>query len=112
MPAEPLPTNGAPRPISSAGRPRTYSACNPTAPAARNDCKGIAWLLDRGHVVAIDAAGADIVIEGGAKQRFYRKVNAPGIERPRNDCPGLPSVPALAGTTSRRDPQLAFRSAT
>jgi AAA domain len=47
---------------------------HPLAPAARNDCKGIAWLLDRGHVVAIDAAGADIVTVGRAKQRFYRKV--------------------------------------
>jgi hypothetical protein len=45
---------------------------HPFAPAARNDCKGIAWLLGRGRVVAIDAAGADIVTEGGSKQRFYR----------------------------------------
>jgi hypothetical protein len=45
---------------------------HPFAPAARHDCKGIAWLLDRGRVVVIDTAGADIVTEGGAKQRFYR----------------------------------------
>jgi hypothetical protein len=47
---------------------------HPLAPAARNDRKGIAWLLDRGHIVAIDAPGADIVTVGRAKQRFYRKV--------------------------------------
>jgi len=35
-------------------------------------CKGIAWLLDRGRVAAIDVAGADIVMEQGSKQRFYR----------------------------------------
>jgi hypothetical protein len=35
-----------------------------TAPAARNDCKGLAWLLERDHVVAIDAAGANVVAEG------------------------------------------------
>jgi hypothetical protein len=43
-----------------------------TAPAARNDCKGIAWLLERGRVVAIDANGADIVTAQGSRQRFYR----------------------------------------
>jgi hypothetical protein len=50
------------------------------APAARNDCKGIAWLLNRGHVVAIDAAGADILTVGGAKRRFYRKVITLGVD--------------------------------
>jgi hypothetical protein len=47
---------------------------HPVAPAARHDCKGIAWLLDRGRVVAIDVAGADIVTAQGSKQRFYRNV--------------------------------------
>jgi hypothetical protein len=50
---------------------------HPLAPAARHDCKGIAWLLERGRVVAIDSAGADIVTDGGAKQRFYRTTTTP-----------------------------------
>jgi hypothetical protein len=53
---------------------------HPIAPAARNDCKGIAWLLDRARVAAIDANGADIVTEGGARQRFYRKITTPSID--------------------------------
>jgi hypothetical protein len=53
---------------------------HPLAPAARNDFKGIAWLLDRGRVVAIDADGADIVTTQGSKQRFCRKANKHSIE--------------------------------
>jgi hypothetical protein len=48
---------------------------HPTAPAARNDRKGIAWLLDRARVAALDGAGADIVTAQGSRQRFYRKAN-------------------------------------
>jgi hypothetical protein len=47
------------------------------APAARNDVKGLAWLLANGsRVVAIDADGADIVTTQGAKQRYYRRQGA------------------------------------
>ena len=47
---------------------------HPVAPAARNDEKGLAWLLANGsRVVAIDADGADIVTTQGATQRYYRR---------------------------------------
>lgn len=45
-----------------------------TAPAARVDCRGLAWLLGSGsQVVAMDRSGAEIRTEGGGRQRYYRR---------------------------------------
>jgi hypothetical protein len=52
-------------------------ALRPTAPTARHDMKGLAWLLANGaRVVAINADSADIVTAAGSKQRFYRRGTA------------------------------------
>lgn len=46
---------------------------HPTAPAARWDCRGLAWLLGDGQrVKAIDSTGADIVTARGGRQKYYR----------------------------------------
>ncbi len=51
---------------------------HPTAPAARVDCRGLAWLLgDGSHVVAMDRSGAEIRKSGGGRQRFYRVPSRP-----------------------------------
>jgi hypothetical protein len=52
--------------------------CDEGAPAARFDCMGLALLLDRCKVVAIDQDGADLVTASGARQRFYRRPLPPG----------------------------------
>ncbi len=45
-----------------------------TAPAARVDCRGLAWLLgDGSQVVAMDRSGAEIRKPGGGRQRYYRR---------------------------------------
>ncbi len=50
---------------------------HPTAPAARVDCRGLAWLLgDGSEVVAMDRSGAEIRTPGGGRQRYYRKPEA------------------------------------
>lgn len=50
---------------------------HPTAPAARVDCRGLAWLLgDGSEVVAMDRSGAEIGTPGGGRQRYYRKPKA------------------------------------
>lgn len=47
---------------------------HPTAPAARYDCRGLAWLLgDGSRVLAIDSKGAEMAGRSGSKQRFYRR---------------------------------------
>ena len=44
------------------------------APAARVDRRGLAFMLANGaRVVGIDERGADILMPGGARQRFYRR---------------------------------------
>jgi hypothetical protein len=52
--------------------------CDPEAPAARRDCMGLALLLERCEVVALDERGADLLTSGGARQRFYRRPLPPG----------------------------------
>lgn len=47
--------------------------CHPGAPTARFDCMGLAMLLNRCEVVAIDRDGADVVTVTGALQRFRRR---------------------------------------
>jgi hypothetical protein len=43
------------------------------APAARVDRRGLALMLANGaRVVALDEGGADVLMPGGARQRFYR----------------------------------------
>jgi hypothetical protein len=43
------------------------------APAARVDRRGLAFMLANGaRVVSMDTTGADILMPGGARQRFYR----------------------------------------
>lgn len=45
-----------------------------TAPAARVDCRGLAWLLgDGSQVVAMDRSGAEILKPSGGRQRYYRR---------------------------------------
>jgi hypothetical protein len=47
---------------------------HPTAPLARPDYMGLVPLLSRFcRVVALDEAGADLVTNTGARQRFYRR---------------------------------------
>ncbi len=47
---------------------------HPTAPAARYDCRGLAWLLgDGSRVTAIDVASADVVTPRGGRQAFFRQ---------------------------------------
>jgi len=46
---------------------------HPTAPAARVDCRGLAWLLgDGSQVVAMDRSGAQIRKPNGVPGTFYR----------------------------------------
>ena len=46
---------------------------HPTAPAARVDCRGLAWLLgDGSQVVAMDRSGAQIRKPNGVPGRYYR----------------------------------------
>lgn len=47
---------------------------HPTAPAARVDCRGLAWLLgDGSQVVTMDGASAEISTRGGGRQHYYRR---------------------------------------
>ena len=47
---------------------------HPIAPAARYDCRGLAWLLgDGSRVTGVDENGADIRTALGGQQRFYRR---------------------------------------
>jgi hypothetical protein len=52
--------------------------CDPVRPAARFDCMGLVLLLDRCEVVGVDEAGADLVMNTGARQRFRRRPLPPG----------------------------------
>jgi hypothetical protein len=52
--------------------------CNPDRPDARFDCMGLVLLLDRCEVVGIDEAGADLVMNTGACQRFRRRPPSAG----------------------------------
>ena len=52
--------------------------CDDNAPTARFDCMGLVLLLNRCEVVSIDEHGADVVTEGGARQRFRRRPLPPG----------------------------------
>jgi hypothetical protein len=45
---------------------------HPRAPAARHDCRGLAFILDDGEVVDIDAHKATVIKPSGAKQSHYR----------------------------------------
>lgn len=46
---------------------------HPSAPAARVDCRGLAWLLgDGSQVVAMDRSGAQLRRPNGAPGRYYR----------------------------------------
>jgi hypothetical protein len=47
--------------------------CDPDRPDARFDAMGLALLLDRAEVVAVDEAGADLVTTTGARQRYRRR---------------------------------------
>lgn len=47
--------------------------CDPDRPDARFDAMGLALLLDRCDVVAVDKAGADLVTGTGARQRYRRR---------------------------------------
>jgi hypothetical protein len=48
--------------------------CDDAAPDKRFDCMGLVLLLERMHVVAIDAAGADLrSLIGDVPQRYRRK---------------------------------------
>jgi hypothetical protein len=49
---------------------------HPEAPAARVDCRGLAWLLgDGSQVVSIDANGANIETPRGGRQRYRRIIS-------------------------------------
>jgi hypothetical protein len=55
-------------------RPEDVFGLHANSPAARRDCKGLAWLLGDGErIVGIDANGADIAMPSGSRQRFYRQ---------------------------------------
>lgn len=46
---------------------------HPTAPAARVDCRGLAWLLgDGSQIVAMARSGAEIRTRSGGRHQFYR----------------------------------------
>jgi len=53
---------------------------HPVAPAARHDCLGLAFMLDGGEVVDIDATKATILKPNGIKQSYYRWQASPGAE--------------------------------
>ena len=60
--------------------PSEVFGLHPTAPAARVDAQGLAWLLGGGsRVVALDEEGADIVTPLGSRQRYYRR------QKPKTD---------------------------
>jgi len=64
----------AARALAMGWGPEEVFGLHATAPSARRDSRGLAWLLgDGGRVVGIDAAGADILMPSGSRQRFYRR---------------------------------------
>lgn len=67
---------------------------HPTAPAARVDCRGLAWLLgDGSQVVAMDRCGANIKTARGGHQRFHRSRGNPSKRRCENEqTPALQSA--------------------
>ena len=53
---------------------------HPVAPAARHDCLGLAFMLDGGEVVDIDADKATLIKPSGAMQSYYRWRDDPGAK--------------------------------
>ena len=52
--------------------------CHSTAPDRRFDCMGLVLLLDRCEIIAVDPAGATLVVTAtGSRQRFYRRPMPP-----------------------------------
>src|SRR5947207_4783725 len=53
--------------------------CDRDRPDARFDAMGLVLLLDRARIVALDSAGADLVVQpGDARQRYRRRPLPPG----------------------------------
>ena len=52
--------------------------CHPDRPGVRTDAMGVVLLLNRCRIVAVDEAGADLMTDTGARQRFRRRPLPPG----------------------------------
>ncbi len=60
--------------IALGWEPQDVFGLHPDRPAARLDCRGLAWLLgDGARVVALDEAGAIIRTATGGRQTFHRR---------------------------------------
>jgi hypothetical protein len=68
------------RALALGWQPIELFGIHPEKPDARLDCRGLAFLLNGGTVVAMDAASATIVTPNGTKQRYSRWHDDPGAK--------------------------------
>jgi hypothetical protein len=68
------------RALALGWRPIELFGIHSEKPVARIDCRGLAFLLNGGKVVAMDSVSATIVTPNGTKQRHYRWQDNPGAK--------------------------------
>jgi hypothetical protein len=87
---------------------------HPSGPAARHNCRGLAFMLDHGEVVDMNAIKATVIQRSGAKQSYYRCRPDPEAKLawvPESDPLGKPAIVGMASLDPQATRQMLMKNA-